>query len=228
MSVWSTCGFRAGESALACLWAAALVSGGCGGAGGTARDVCGHVQPCGGDVVGTWKPAESCFDPTAVLAQVASRLELTCPRGVTLSLMSSTLNRDLSATFAADGTYSGMSVTTGMLAFEVPGACLNGGTCRDLEDALGNTFDTVSCTGGTSAADTTCDCSVTQGLNSTETGTYTTSGWVIETTPSGGATSPSNYCVVANQMHFINLDPSTPVAPSPPATIVTDVVLERQ
>jgi hypothetical protein len=68
---------------------------------------------------------------------------------VTLILMSSTLNRDLSATFAADGNYSGMSVTTGMLAFEVPGACLNGGTCRDLEGALGNTFDTVSCTEGT-------------------------------------------------------------------------------
>jgi hypothetical protein len=218
-----------GRSALACLWAAAaLVSSGCGGEGGKTRDLCGRVQPCGGDVVGTWKPAGSCFDPTTVLAQVASGLELTCPSGVTLSLTSSTLNRDLSATFAADGTYSGMSVTTGMLAFEVPGACLNGGTCRDLEGALGNVFDAVVCTGGTSAGDATCACSVTQDLNNTETGTYTTSGWVIETTPSGGATSPSDYCVDGNQLHFINVDPSTPVVPSPPATILSDTVLERQ
>jgi hypothetical protein len=211
------------RSALACLWVAALVSSGCGGEGGKARDLCGRVQPCGGDVVGTWKPAGSCFDPTTVLAQVESRLDLTCPSGVTLSLTSSTLNRDLSATFAADGTYSGTSVTTGTLAFEVPGACLNGGTCRDLEGALGNIFDAPGCAG-----DATCACSVTQNLNSTETGTYTTSGWVIETTPSGGATSPSNYCVAGNQMHFINVDPSTPVVPSPPATILSDTVLERQ
>jgi hypothetical protein len=29
-------------------------------------------------------------------------------------------------------------------------------------------------------------------------------------------------------MHFINVDPSTPVVPSPPATILSDTVLERQ
>jgi hypothetical protein len=211
------------RSALACLWAAALVSNSCGGEAGKARDLCGRVQPCGGDVVGTWKPAGSCYDPTVVLAQVASSLGLVCPSGVTLSLTSSTLNRDLSATFASDGTYSGMSVTTGMLAFEIPGACLGGQACQDVATALGATFDAASCTG-----DASCACSATQNLTGNETGTYTVSGWVLETAPSGGAPTQTNYCVTGNQMHFVNVDPATPVVPSPPATILSDVVLERQ
>ena len=105
----------------------------------------------------------------------------------------------------------------------MPGACLGGGTCRDLEAQLAGIFDTPSCTG-----DTACACSVTQDLNSTETGTYTVSGWLLETAPSAGAATQTNYCVTGNQLHFINVDPATPVVPSPPATITSDTVLERQ
>jgi len=204
------------RSAWACLWAVALVSGSCGGEGGKARDSCGRVQPCGGDLVGTWKPAGSCFDPTAVLAQVASSAGIQCPSGVTLTLTSSTLNRDITATFAANRTYSGTSVTTGMLAFDVPGACIGGETCGEVGAALAASFDAPSCTGNT-----TCACSVTQNLTSSETGTYTVSASVLETMPSGGTAVQTDYCVSGSQMHFINIDPATP-------TIISDAVLARQ
>ncbi len=173
------CGATANGFLRVWLWAAAVgaVVAGCGGEGGQTRGSCGKVEPCGGDVVGNWKSDGSCFDPAAVLTQLGNRLAIECPTGVTMTMTNSTLNRTISATFGAEGTYAGMSATTGVLAFDVPRACLGGHTCAELDADLapfiqpGVIFDAGSCTG-----DATCACSITQNVGSPETGTYTVSG----------------------------------------------------
>jgi hypothetical protein len=214
------------------LWVApvAAVTSGCGGEGGQTRGSCGKVEPCGGDVVGNWKAAGSCFDPAAVLAQLGNEVGIDCPAGAMMTMTSSTLDRTISATFAAEGTYAGMSATTGTLAFDVPRACVVGRTCADLDGALapliqpGVIFDAASCTG-----DTTCSCSITENLGDTQSGTYTVSGSVLETMPSTASVATrTNYCVSGNLMHFINVDPAPPPGSSPPPTIISDVLLERQ
>lgn len=214
------------------LWVALVAAGvaGCGGAGGQTRGSCGKVEPCGGDVVGNWKSAGSCFDPAAVLTQLGDRLAVACPTGATMTVTSSTLNRTISSTFAAEGTYAGMSATTGTVGFDVPRACLGGRTCAELDPAFapliqpGVIFDAASCTG-----DTTCACSFMQNLGDTQSGTYTVSGTVLETMPSTASVpTPTNYCVSGNLMHFINIDPAGPPGSSPPPTVISDVLLERE
>jgi hypothetical protein len=214
------------------LWVAsvAAVTTGCGGDGGQTRGSCGKVEPCGGDVVGNWKAAGSCFDSAAVLAQLGNSVGIECPTGATMTMTSSTLNRTVSATFAAGGTYAGMSATNGTIAFDVPQACLGGRTCAQLDSDLspliqpGVVFDAARCTG-----DATCACSITQNLGKAESGTYTVSGSVLETTPStASAATQTDFCVSGNLMHFINIDPASQPGSSPPPAIISDVLLERQ
>jgi hypothetical protein len=200
---------------------------GCGGASGESRGTCGRIEPCGGDLVGSWKPAGSCFDPPTFLRQIASVVGIECPSGEMLSVQSSTLNRSISATFAADGTYSGLSQTTGMLAFDVPRACLASGTCGDLDSAFaplvqpGVVFDTAACTG-----DTMCTCTVTENLGDPEGGTYTIAGSMLETTSyTAGTVTQTPYCVSGNLLHLVNVDPASA---GPAAMITSDAMAERE
>jgi hypothetical protein len=194
-----------------------IVVGGCGSS--APDDQCGQVQPCGGDIRGTWKTAGSCINPPEVLSKITAPLGLMCPAGSAPSLARSSSNRSLSSTFNDDGTFDGTSVLTGTLVVDVPASCLGGGACADLQAALqplvspSTGFIAATCTGTA-----TCTCDITNGGISHMTGTYTTSGSVLEIT-SGGAVTDTDYCVSGSFLHFINLDGST---------VITDSLQARQ
>jgi hypothetical protein len=96
---------------------------GCGGSGGSsgpppvAPQGCGMVDPCGGDLTGTWKILGGCSDALFWLGS------LTCPPNTPEELVG--LGYTGTVTFNSDMTYSSTIVSTGAApSFPVPSACL--------------------------------------------------------------------------------------------------------
>jgi hypothetical protein len=197
---------------------ALLSSWGCGGDGGQTGS-CGQVPPCGGDIIGSWTAAGSCFDSDNFLAYVLVTFEPGCPAGTSPTLTSSNANRALSASFAADGTYSGSQTWSGAIDFDVPATCLGGATCDDLDVAVGRMVDPANgVVAATCTGTTTCACSVTEGGTASESGTYTTSGSTLETTSAAGV-NDTPYCVSGGLLHLVSLSG---------ATVTSDVMLSRR
>jgi hypothetical protein len=213
---------------LGCVAAAALGASGCVGGGGS-REMCAEVEPCGGDVQGTWSTVASCSDPVSAKAAVLSLFGLSCPAGTDATLRSDTFARDIDTSFASDGTYSGTIVSSGTIRIDVPLGCLGSATCSDLDAGVrammapAGPLVAGACTGGD-----TCACYLTQGNTISESGTYTLSGHVIETIKADGTKSDTDYCVVGSRLHFLNVDTSSSRGPSGQATIAADVVLEKK
>lgn len=220
---------KTARARLACVIAAAAT--GCGGGGGGGDDTggaCGEVAPCGGDIVGTWAPAGSCVSPAPFLRTLGAQLGLTCPAGRPTTLGPSTVGRRISTSLAADGTYTGSSELSGSLNVDIPASCLDGGTCVDLDAAFRAMIDPArgiveaGCTGAA-----TCACSLVESASSSEAGTYTTSGSILQTVNADGTATQTDYCVRGTRLHFINLDTDAP-RPEGEAAIASDTVLERR
>ena len=195
------------------------------GAGGGAA--CANVNPCGGDVVGTWTVASSCLKATGALDPSAYGLSCsTAP--VTGGVI------QVTGTFTAksDGTYSDNTITSGSEQFTLAKSCLVISStpidCSQAAHGVQNAgFTAVSCN---TAADSGCTCSGTIqqtggiGLLSTDlssTGTYETSNNVVTLT---GTTSSTDLkyssCVSGNSMAW------TPQSTNP--TLAGTLVFQKQ
>ncbi|HXU00602.1 MAG TPA: hypothetical protein VN903_06395 [Polyangia bacterium] len=183
---------------------------------------CGKVQPCGGDVVGSWTINGECVDTSSITMQVSGA----CP-GV--SIDASGIRITGNATFNADMTYTMNEMISASISESIPASCLrmNGVTvtCAQLDQAIQQeltkqpgVFQSAHCSGLGS-----CTCTLVlnpQTMN--ETGTYTTSGMSIAL---NGSTS--EYCVQGNQLHLISLNTTMPMGPMGQANITADIVLTR-
>jgi hypothetical protein len=173
-----------------------------GGIGGP--HMCGEVQPCGGNLVGNWNISGACFDPSQVVDPTKlDQAKQSCP-GFSYS---TSVEASGTANFTAT-TYENTGTMTVSVTFHFPKSCLAGASCSSLEQALGSSLtssapgSSLTCTG---AGD--CDCTFTESAPQTESGTYTTSGNILTTTPSdGSAASSTPYCVQGSTLHIINLD----------------------
>jgi hypothetical protein len=189
----------------------AVAAGGCGpsNGSGSAPPSCLQVQPCGGDVVGTWSFLGACRTP-AVLQNFNDNLQASCP-GASITA----LDIDISGTvtYNADLTYAA-NVTETIRATEIfPLSCLGFASCADVVSS--NTESTVSCTGTT-----TCTCRVAGAPPMIETGTYTTAGTDL-TMAGPTSTSTDAYCVQNNQLHIISVDATS-------AALNGDFVAQKQ
>jgi hypothetical protein len=208
---------------------AAVLAGGCPGGGGN-REMCAAVEPCGGDVQGSWSTVASCSSPASAKAAVLSLFGLTCPAGTDATLRSDTFARSIDTSFAGDGTYSGTVVSTGTIRIDIPSACLPGASCSDLDAAVRAMFVPAgpliagACTGDGDA----CACYLTQETSTSEGGSYSVSGHVLETVRADGTKTDSDYCVADGRLHLIIVDTSSSTGPGGGATIAADVVLEKQ
>jgi hypothetical protein len=125
-------------------------------------------------------------------------------------------------TFGADQTYTATIAAGATTNYHYPGACVPSGyTCAQygqLLKSLGS-YSSVDCA---SDAAGFCNCAaITSSTSPTETGTYSTSGVLLQTTHSG-STSSAPYCVRGNLMYLMQ---------SPRdggAQAVGSIVLERQ
>ncbi|HEY2407333.1 MAG TPA: hypothetical protein VGI10_15085 [Polyangiaceae bacterium] len=155
--------------------------------GGTGPVDC-SFSACGGDITGAWTITAGCFNSNSSALSG-------CP---TATVMAQTDVAGM-VTFNADSTYSVNLTESGTINAEVPTSCLSGTTC----DAFG-TSNQVACT-----ADTT-GCACTKAImpaNSSESGTYTTSGTTFTTTKTGDTPgTPNQYCVTGSTLKVQTTD----------------------
>jgi len=197
-----------------------LAAGGCGGGSGNGAGpaTCRQVQPCGGDVVGSWSFQGACEDAAAASLDLAS----TCP-GAGVSSVNIALTGSL--VFNADMTYNASGWHETFSGNEtVPLSCAGATACSDLNQSENQNTGaatvqlSLTCTGTT-----TCGCHVSGMLTlSSEPGTFTTAGTNLDMTGGGdGITSSSfSYCVAGDKLHLMELNSA--------GQIVSDIVAQKQ
>jgi hypothetical protein len=206
------------------VWACTLALGalpmvGCGG-GQAAPSNCLLVQPCGGDVVGTWSFIETCAD-------VASENGLSSC--ALLSDVSDTLTGLL--TFNADGTFTAANwhepfartVTTPLTCSGASSCTAGNGTTTESSNGVTVT-QTADCTGTS-----TCVCHVTGTLDITTTSGSYSAGSASLSLSSSPFTWGFSYCVEGNRLHLtrtVNVISTNP--PSDRNIILSDIVAQRQ
>jgi hypothetical protein len=170
-----------------------------------ARYKCGQVQPCGGDIVGNWTIAGACVDPDAITNEDVESVKDLCP---TLTYKTSYQASGSASFTAANYTFDINQTVTATI--DVPQSCLTAFslTCTDLDGILqsmvggGADAPTVSCSGSNG-----CTCILSAPADITESGTYTTDGNMLYTTPAGGGTGEvSPYCVDGSTLHVIQMN----------------------
>jgi hypothetical protein len=177
----------------------ALAAAGCG--GGKASDApsaCLQAQPCGGDVVGTWRWLGGCVNPAALSSVVAA-----CPAWT----VDGTIDISGTATFRADLSYSFDVAETITVSQGIPLSCTSFASCADVQaDLAASMMDsTVTCTGTT-----TCNCVATSSIPQTQAdGTYVISGSNITlTNPSSTNPTMDVYCVQGSTLHLMSFTTS--------------------
>jgi len=208
------------------LWAFTLALGalpmvGCGG-GNAGPTSCLQVQPCGGDVVGTWSFLGACSNVDA--ANELSGCSL-------LSGVSQALTGLV--TFNANGTYTATNWHETFVNTEsTPLTCSNASTCTanngtTTDSSNGVTVRvTTNCTGTS-----TCVCHVARTLDvTTASGSYgATSASAVLSVSGGPIASSFAYCVEENRLHLMQT--ANVVTTNPPSErniILSDIVAQRQ
>jgi hypothetical protein len=167
---------------------------------------CTAVDPCGGNVAGTWVVAGSCL-PVSGMADM-SGFGLGCTAAPVTGAL------EVSGTWTAnpDGTFTDATTTTGDSRLDLPPGCLNiSGTVTSCDrlgaalQALG--YASVICTDAASGGGCTCAASVDQrgglallAFGAASSGTYTTANNVLTATGGSAIANAYAYCVSANQM----------------------------
>jgi hypothetical protein len=178
---------------------------------------CGTVQPCGGDLVGTWRLATLCAAQTPVPADLCAAA----------TVVSSSYQVTGTATYDADLSYSVDATESATIEVSVPGSCLvfNGATvsCAQITPRTAVDVD-VRCV----EANDGCLCTfVLLGRSRGEKGTYVTSGSIVTDSPSQFDKVPLGYCVDGQVLHIITLDATMTTVSGRPV-IASDLVGVKQ
>lgn len=191
---------------------------GCGGSsdGGS----CGTVQPCGGSVVGTWKVASTCVLDDSLFATDATDI---C---ATATIHVNNVSATGGVTYGADETYQDSGSITVGFQLTIPTSCLQAGaTCSDVDASFASDSTVTSHSCATSGA--ACVCSIVMTDPMTDSGTYSTSGTNLTTTPAGGSASTDSYCIAGGMLHDLTVDMSMATAMGK-VKIQGDVVFTKQ
>jgi hypothetical protein len=197
-------------AALVVAWLAGAWVAGCGGGG--SPDACGRVEPCGGDLVGTWRLSSACSTQPALPAKLCAAA----------TVKHSSFEVSGTATFGADGTYGISATTWGTIEVSVPASCLTGGdvtsSCTQLALQAPANIGAQCLASGDG-----CFCTfVIPSHDVAEAGTYAANGSMLTAAPPGGLVDGAAYCVAGDRLHVIALDPSSTSSAVP--TVVGDLV----
>jgi len=203
--------------AAAAVVALAASTGACGGGGQNTPPTCLQVQPCGGDVVGTWSFLGACTN----VAALSQELSTDCP-GASINAFGIAFTGTV--TFNADSTYTATNWHESFAATEtVPLSCADGASsCAEGNESSSDTTPggmvsiTTTCSGTS-----TCTCRVNGTITvSSDTGSWTTTGSALSMNGASTATTLS-YCVQENQLHMMSADAAS-------AVVLSDIVAVRQ
>ena len=204
------------------LWAVSGLAMGC--SGSSAGGSCGAVDPCGGDVVGSWSIVDSCLSATGMFSSQKQTFFAGFCTGTGTGAVSddaATASWVGAWSFDASASYAVSILETVHESF----TCNDGESCAMLDteikaaQASSPTMQSAGCqpVGGA------CKCTVDWATFTDEAGSYTAAGTAISLAPTtGAATSQIGYCVKGNTMHWI---PTTDATSGPP---FPDLIAERQ
>jgi hypothetical protein len=197
----------------------------CSGSSGTA---CGQVEPCGGDVVGSWSIVGSCLSPAGMFSTDRDALfGQFCTGGTNSSVDvkgdNSTVSWVGAWSFNATMTYAVSILASVHETF----SCDDGETCTALDTAIKaaegtySTIQSAGCTAGGGSG--VCNCTIEWASFNDDAGTYADNGTALSLAATSGLpTAQIGYCVQGNTMHWI---PTESAASGPP---FPDIVAERQ
>ena len=179
--------------------ALALAVSGVSGCGGSADDACGRVQPCGGDVVGTWQLSSTCANPPPLPGKLCADA----------TVRHSSYDVSGTATFGADLSFSISATETGTIEVSVPATCLMMGAATQSCDQITPEVPSgvnVRCVESGDG----CLCTfVLLSHDVGEAGTYVTNGSMLTETPTNGAVATVGTCVAGDRLHVLTLAPDS-------------------
>ncbi|HLK93812.1 MAG TPA: hypothetical protein VKZ18_28225 [Polyangia bacterium] len=201
-----------------------LVGAGLAGCSGSSGGACGQVDPCGGDVVGSWSIVGSCLSPEGMFSSERQALFAGfCTKGGASAVEGDhqTASWVGAWSFAETMSYSVSILATVDESF----TCTDGETCGALDAELTtaeSTYPTLQAAGCTGSAGS-CACTVQWASFNADSGTYAASGTALSLAATTGVpTAQIGYCVQGNTMHWI---PTASVSAGPP---FPDIVAVRQ
>ena len=186
------------------------------------------MQPCGGDVVGDWTISGACANGASLAMQVVPNCPTVMATGVNVHASGS-------ASFKADMTYTLNQTLTVSASGTLPSSCLVYAgltlSCAQFDVLIQQyvamypmMLQAAHCSG-----DQTCNCNFTLAPQTTmETGTWSTTGTTLLTTPSTTVSYATDYCVQKNELHMMTVDTTMPMGPMGEATISADTVFTKK
>ncbi len=180
----------------------------------TPAATCGKVQPCGGNVVGSWQVVNDCETDAgrAAFASIFATMAAGsfCPAQTLRGFEPSGSG---SFVFNADQTYSASIVFGANIDVNVPGSCTAGLGCGEFganiqaQIAAGTYQPNVTAFSCSGASD--CVCREVLEIPQSETGTYATAGSSLTFTAVNGEVSNFSYCIEGTTAHFLSLSGTT-------------------
>jgi hypothetical protein len=184
---------------------------------------CMDVAPCGGELVGSWKMLDFCFDqptPPADLTAICPSVAIDVPSaGVTGKV-----------TYNADKTFSQSVTITASVSLTLPGSCLQGKnavTCTQIEASAADQDPTsdVSCT---MLPDGGCQCTSQLNESSEVSGTYTLDKFRLTQFAVGGGTDAEDFCVKGSNLYLLAPTMMNVQMPAQAGVLSGNLVLQRQ
>jgi hypothetical protein len=191
--------------------------------GSSSGQTCGGVNPCGGNVVGSWSIVDSCLSANGMFSTDKQALFAQFCVGTGGGVSDDAANASWAGAWSFD---AAMSYSIGILeTVHESFTCSDGETCSALDTeikAAQATTPTIQ-SAGCQQVGMACQCTVDWATFNDESGTYSAEGTALSLAPSSGLpTAPIGYCVKGNTMHWIPTDSALSGPPFP------DLVAERQ
>jgi hypothetical protein len=201
--------------------------GGAVGTGGVmpAPQGCGTVDPCEGDLTGTWKVLGGCLTPA----------EFDDPACTQATFQLTTLSYAGTMTFNPDMSYTATDFVENRAEIDtIPTTCLGAPvqTCAEEDTSLKSQVNTLSGTGFSSAGCTgssTCTCSIAEADKVIgDSGTYVLDGNSLNFNSDIGEFEGFSYCVQNGLLHLMTVAITEDSTGAETMTVASDIVAQLQ